>query len=831
MSQHKTFLSRSPLVGRTDELRHLELCWSHARTGNGNAVLIAGEAGIGKSRLVMELEDFARADEALVMRFQCSPLQSNSDFYPIQDYLARWAGARRTEPEHLRYSKIQRVLTSSTSGQIPAKLLQGLVAIGSPSKPTDVLQSPRRKRQEVLEVLLEGLTELAAIKPLLFILEDAQWLDPTTSELMEHIVRRAASQRLLTLVTARRDYDPGWIGTAHTSVVIPRRLNGADTLALAIQISGSSNRSSSDLQHLADRSEGVPLFIEELSREKAVVGAGLPDAATIPAGLQALLMARLDTLGPAKRVAQVAAALGRRFSHDVLAFACDGTEAEFNKTIERLMAAEFLLTKPIMPGSHYSFRHVLFQEAAYASLLRQQRAIVHGKIVHALGTRAPDVISDHPEIMAHHADHAELHFSAAEYWLAAGKASAARGSVVEAVNSLKMGLASVERCPPGVAKERLDFELNMDLGPALMALKGYASDDGLATFRRARTLLDHSRSSLEEIHVLLGLFNVHFGRAEFLQALDVGQQANRLLSVGYGGYPVLVGQTQCMMGNFIDARRSLEQTLNKYDPTLDANSGLFCRADVVATAFLAKVEFSLGNLDRSSELTRTTMDLARAEGHPLALAIAFLGQLLLATEAADWGFAQKVADEALAHVKLHSLENYRLWLAFHRAALSLRTNPNAAIATMHQILGEADAAGTQLFRPAQLGLLGAAYAGTGRKEDALSIIDQGLEIARETQGLEAAPALLRLRAKLLSETNLAAAIEDLEASLAMARHQSARMEELRSATVLARILKDTDRRDYAKDLLARIFGTFSQGHEFPDLKQAERVLASFAAIG
>jgi tetratricopeptide (TPR) repeat protein len=816
----------SPLVGRTDELRHLEACWSRARAGQGNAVVISGEVGIGKSRLALELEKHAQADDALCLRLQCSALQSNTHLHPIQEHLANIAGVRPTEPLSLRADKIQKMIMLAVSDQPLERLISGLVAIGAPADPDGDVRGSQSRREVLLEALNAGLTDVTALKPLLYILEDAQWLDPTSNDLLERLVRRVSRFRLLVVVTGRREYDPSWIGAPHTSVVIPRRLNAADSLMLAQQIAGIDTFSAGDLQSVIDRSEGVPLFVEELSKAMPGDGAIAPDGLKVPATLVALMMARLDTLGPAKEIAQIAAALGRRFSHSIAARVWGGRDAEFNALISDLMVAEFVLPKPIVQGAHYTFRHALLQEAAYASLEGEQCALVHAKIADVLAADQQDMMIHQPEIMAHHHERAELHQWAARDWLAAGKASAARGGVEEAINCFKLGLGSIMRGARTEQLKRLEFELNMNLGPALMALKGYASEDGLSAFAHARRLLGLSRSSLEEIHVLLGLFNVHFGRGEFQQALDVGQQADQHLTVGYGGYPVLMGQAQCMMGDFVEARRSLERALERYDPALDVNSGLFCNADVVATSFLAKVEFSLGNLDRSAELTRVTMDLARQQGHPLALAIAYLGQLFLAAEMGDLEQAQKIADDALAHVTQHNLGNFRLWVAFHRAALSLRSNPAAAIATMHQILDEADAAGTLMFRSAQLGLLGAAYASTGRKDEALAAIEQGLATARKTRGLEAVPALYRLRAKILLEARPAEALRDLEASLALARSQSARIEELRSATVLARALKGTDREGYGRDLLAVVYEAFRRGHPFPDLQHAGRVLAS-----
>lgn len=541
-------------------------------------------------------------------------------------------------------------------------------------------------------------------------------------------------------------------------------------------------------------------------------------------------MTRLDKVGPAKRMAQVAAVLGRQFSHDIGVLLWGGSEAEFAQVIADLMAADVLQRKPIERGAQYSFRHTLLQEAAYGSLLRQQRTAIHADIVRALASNAKDVVADQPALMAHHSDFAEDHLAAAGHWLMAGKASVARGAVEEAVTYFRHGLASVRRNSVTDQRERLEFELNSNLGPALMALEGYTSEEGLMAFSRASKLLSWSRSSLEESHVLLGLFNVHFGRAEFAQALDVGIQADRLLAMGFGGYPVLMGQALCMMGELTEAQRCLERAIAQYDATLDMNSGLFCRADVVATSFLAKVEFAFGNLDRARALTDAAMSLAQQQGHPIAIAIGYLGQLFLAAEAGDLGAAVTLADNAHSHAVQHHLGNYRLWVSFHRAALSLRTNPTAAIAAMHGLIDEGDAVGTLTFRPAQLGLLGGAYASLGRTDEALVLIDKALQLAHTSRGLEAMPALRRLRGKMLALIRPDQALRDVEASLAMARGQSARMEMLRSATVLARMLKDTDRRDDGRDLLAGIYQSFTQGHQYPDLQQAARVLEQLSGM-
>ena len=809
-------------------MTHLKERWAEAIAGNGGGVFISGEAGIGKSRLARELEHHVHADAALVLKYHGSPQHSNSDLHPVIEHLYLVAGVRRTEPDAVRYAKIEKMLALSSPSYLPARMLQGLVALGGVPTLHDEQQSPRLRRDAVLGALIEGVADMSQIKPLLMIVDDAQWFDPTSVELLNRLVERSQNLRILLVVTARREFHPDWISLKQISLLLPRRLNAEDTKTLAARVAGANSLSPAAFQNVVDRSEGVPLFVEELTRELAAMGPGPNASLAVPASLQTLLLSRLDRLGPAKRMAQNVSALGRRFSHDLGAAVWDGSEREFQLLIERLMAAEILLPMPVAPGAFYAFRHALLQEAAYASFEPKQRQLIHAKIVDTLERHAQFLVVDQPEIMAFHCNIADQHAMAAAHWLEAGKASAARGSVLEAVNFFELGLTSADRAADAKSCEQLKFELFLNLGPALMALKGYSSDAGLEAFEQARQRLNLSRSSMEQIHVLLGLFNFHFGRGELNKALEVAQQADQALAVGYGGYPVLLGQSLCTMGRFPEARRSLEKALAGYDASLDAQSGLFCRADVVATSFLAKTEFALGNLDRAAELTQAAMDLARQQGHPVALAIAYLSQLFFASEAGDLALAQTTAEEALAHATKHDLGNYLLWVSFHCAALTLRADAAASIAIMEKNLEQAKSAGTLMFRPAQLGLLGAAYSSQGKHEDALHLIDEGIATAQQTGGLESLPALYRLRANTLTKLmRPAAAIREAEHSLSIAQAQSARTEELRAATLLARLLSEPVRREQVLDLLSNLYAKFQHGLQIPDLKHAARVLTSF----
>lgn len=417
--------------------------------------------------------------------------------------------------------------------------------------------------------------------------------------------------------------------------------------------------------------------------------------------------------------------------------------------------------------------------------------------------------------------------SAARLHLDAGKAAARGGSVADAVREFKLGVASTDLASDGEMREQLLFELNMNLGPALMAEAGYTSTEALAAFLQARRRLHLSRSSMEQVHVFLGLFNVHFGRGELERALEIAGQADQALSVGYAGYPVLLGQTLCMMGRFLEARERLSAALAKYDPSLDAGSGMFARADIVATVFLAKTEFALGHISRAGELTARAKVLADEQDHPIANALAYMGEMYLTSETGDFARARTIAGEALAHATLHGLSNYRRWITFHTEAMRMRADPAAAIETMVRLLAETEAEGSRMFRASQLGLLGVAYASIGRNDEALFHIDDGIKTAHEAFNMETMPALYRLRARtLLALQRPVEALRDVEDALSMAQSQSAQTEELRSAIMLVGMHRDSDQREASRDLLAATYGKFEKGVRIPDLKQAERLLAS-----
>lgn len=818
--------SLPPMVGREAERATLEGLWDAAVRGHGSAVLISGEPGIGKSRLAAEVQTLAQAQGAFIVRLQSASDRSHSDLHSLHELMRHLVRLQKADPPAVRRRKLERYFALFWRAAPPERLIECLVDLGVEGGGSQGAATGQQRRETQLKNLIAGFAEVSRAVPILLIHEDAQWIDPTTEEWLVRLVDVLHDLRLLLVVTARRDYAHAWSTRPHVRMLVPRRLDPASSQALVQRVPGFNELPEADRADIVERGEGVPLFLEELAKDAVNQHrhARPSPSQPLPLTLNAVLLSRLDAVPTAKRVAQMVSVLGRSFEHDMAALVWGGNAAEFGRMIEALMAAEVLLPRPVRSGARYQFRHALLQEAAYASLLREERSFIHARVVDVLLAASPEEIDAHPELIAYHSDCAGRHDLATRFWLRAGQNSARRGAVSIAANGFRMGLASAQRREAGPEHERLSFELLLGLGASVMAESGYTSREALGAFEKARRLMHCAKDRREELQVWLGLFNVHFGRGELRKSLEVATMAHERLLPEYGGYPVLMGQAYCYMGRYDEAQRSLELALQVYTPAVDANLGLFCRADVVATSFLAKVEFARGRLQRSAELTEKALVLAREQGHPIAIAIALMGHLFLLIDCRKMEEAGRAFEEAYQHAASNDLSDYLLWLRFLGAGLALRADPLAAIGRMKEAIAAMDQAETLMFRPAQLALLAGALAAVGHGDAALETISQGLDVAGRTEAREAVPALHRLRAKLLTKSDPARAAQCLQQALAEARAQGAVMEELRTATLIAGALKQIGNNDEARSLLAEVYDRMTKEFRHPDVSAAAALL-------
>ena len=482
------------LVGREEELEILLRRWSKAKTGQGQVVLLSGEAGIGKSRLTAALLEAIASEPHTRLRHFCSPQHTDSALYPTIGQLERAAGFTRDDTLQAKLDKLDLLLAQSSTSAQDAGLFAEMLSLPNDGRYPKPDLTPQQRRQQTLEALASQVAALSSQNPLLMIFEDAHWADPTSLELFSRIVDKISTLRVLLIVTFRPEFDPPWIGRPHVTALTLNRLAERETSAIISRLVGNKSLPPSVRQDIIERTDGIPLFVEEMT--KAVLEAGDEGAAeqtvaavpspalAVPASLHASLMARLDRLGPAKEVAQVGAAIGREFSHALLAAVARKPEIELGSALDRLIEAGLLFRQGVPPEAAYLFKHALVQDAAYGTLLREPRRALHARIAETLESQFAEIAENQPEVLARHFAEAGMSETAIQYWSKAGERALQRSANAEAAAHLT---SAIELVPKGGGESRLELRLQMALGSAARAIHGHAAPEFCASIP-ARTI-------------------------------------------------------------------------------------------------------------------------------------------------------------------------------------------------------------------------------------------------------------------------------------------------------------------------------------------------------
>ena len=493
------------LVGREEELELLLRRWSRAKTGEGQVVLLSGEAGIGKSRLTAALLESLAGEPHTRLRYFCSPQHTDSAFYPIIGQMERAAGLAHDDTAQAKLDKLDAMLAQSFDAlRQDAALFAEMLSLPNDGRYPALDLAPQQRRQRTLEALTAQIEALTRQSPVLMIFEDAHWIDPTSLEALGRAVDRIRTLGVLLIVTYRPEFEPPWIGRPHVTALTLNRLAEREISAMIDGVVGNKLLPASIRQDIIERTDGIPLFVEEMTKavleaesegEAQRTAAAVPSPAlAVPASLHASLMARLDRLGPAKEVAQIGAAIGREFSHALLAAVVRKPEAELQSALDRLIAAGLLFRQGVPPHATYLFKHALVQDAAYGTLLREPRRALHARIAETLESQFAEIAENQPELLARHCTEAGLIEKAASLWGKAGQRSLARSALVEAAEQLTRALDQIATLPATPALRREQIKLQVALITPLIHVKGHAAPETKAAAEQARLLIEQAEA-------------------------------------------------------------------------------------------------------------------------------------------------------------------------------------------------------------------------------------------------------------------------------------------------------------------------------------------------
>ena len=806
--------------------------------------LVSGEAGLGKSRITAELEERLQAEPHLRLRYFCSPYHQDSALFPIIDQLSRAAGFARDDPPASKLEKLEALLARTAPLDDDVAFLAELISLPASERHPLLNLSPQRKKERTLEALIRQLEGLAHEKPVVTVWEDAHWLDPTSRELLDLTVEHVRSLPVLLIVTFRPELQPPWAGQPQVSMLALRRLDRRDCTTLITQIGGGKTLPDEVVFAIADRTDGVPLFVEELT--KSVLERGLLreendryvfdrplQPLAIPATLHALLLARLDRLVSARGVAQIGAAIGRKFSYALLRAVSRLPEGELQMALGQLVASALVFQRGAPPDAVYTFSHALVQDTAHGSLLRKARQQLHAQIAGALETHSPEVIETQPELLAQHYAEAGLVERAVAYWDKAGHRSVARSAMAEAVAQFQKGLDQLALLPEIPERRQKELEFSSALGAVLNVVKGSAAPETGQAYARARELWEQLGSPAEFVEVPCGQSRYHAHRGELDRAqslaedlLHLSHRRNDVAGLVMGHYSS--GRNLMWVGSFASSRSHLETVLALYDPnshhSLVRQTGI--HPQLAAQAALGIVLFCLGFPDQALAQSNKAIAGARRLPHPPTLAMSMgMDALLLSIIGDDVGLEQRV-DGLVAIATDQGFPFYRATGAIYRGWVKAK---NADVTEGLSLLRAGSSAycatGATVWMPLYIALLAAACEIAGQIEEAAARLDQALQLVERTGERWFAAELDRQRGQLLLRQGHPEAAEKLyREALSIAREQEAKLWELRAAASLARLWRDQGRCAAARDLLAPVYGWFTEGFATPDLKAAKMLL-------
>jgi predicted ATPase/class 3 adenylate cyclase len=839
----------TPLVGREQEVELLRERWAQVKDGLGQVVLLSGEAGIGKSRLVQVLkEQVATESQAWLTPCQCSPYYQNTALYPLIDLLERVA--LRFEREESPPQKLRKLEGFLVQYGLPlaetVPLFATLLSLPLTADYVPLTVSPEQQKQKTLHALLTMLLRRAAQQPVLFVMEDLHWVDPSTLELLSLLVDQGPTARILTLLTFRPDFSPPWTGRAHLTQMTLPRLPRRQAMEMTGRVAHSKALPAEVVEQVVAKTDGVPLFVEELTKmvlesgllqeqeDRYALTGPLPPLA-IPTTLHDSLMARLDRLATVKGLAQLGATLGREFAYDLLQAVSPWDEGTLHRGLHQLVAAEFLYQQGVPPQATYRFKHALIQEAAYQSLLKSTRQQYHQRIAAVLEGRFPEIVETQPELVAQHYTEAGLGAQAIPYWQRAGQRTIERSAPLEAISHFTTGIALLQTLPETPARTQHAVTLHLALGAALQMAKGIAAPEVEQAYTQAYAWCQRVGETPALVPVLFGLWRFYHSRAQFHRARELGETLLRLAQRAYDSTLTVIaryalGATWLWLGALPAARLHLEAGIARYTPDqrhalvfrMGQDPGVTCRLYASMTLWL------LGYPEQALARLHEALALAHALAHPYSLAWARCMAAFVSQCRRD---VPAVHQHAEAAVALATAQGFPLFAAYGTSlrgwALALQGQGEAGLAQLRQGIAAQRATGAALFVPYSCTMLADVSAHLGHTADGLQALAEAHTLVEQQEERWWEAEIARLRgAVLLRQTGTSPAEAEacFQRALDVARRQEAKALELRAAMSLSRLWQQQGKRTEAHELLAPIYGWFTEGFDTADFQEAKALL-------
>jgi class 3 adenylate cyclase/tetratricopeptide (TPR) repeat protein len=832
------------LIGREEELELLLRRWSKAKTGEGQVVLLSGEPGIGKSRLTAALLERLTTEPHTRLRYFCSPLHTDSTLYPLISQMERAAGFAHDDTAQAKLGKLDAVLAQSFTPPQDAALFAEMLSLPNDGRYPSLELLPQQRRQRTLEALTAQMEALSQSNPVLMIFEDVHWIDPTSLEALGRAADRIRNLRVLLIVTYRPEFDPPWIGGPQVTALTINRLAQREIDAMIDRVVGNKLIPIGIRQHIIERTDGIPLFVEEMTKDVLeAVGeeaAERPVAATsslsvaVPASLHASLMARLDRLGSAKEIAQIGAVIGREFSHFLLAAVMRKAEGELETELERLITAGLLFRQGVLPHATYLFKHALVQDAAYGTLLRSSRQQLHGQIASTLEEEFPEIVEVQPELLARHCTEAGLDEQAIKYWRTAGEKAVRRASNREAIGHFRRALALNEKQAPDVGRSLTELAILSQLGPALMSVHGWTAPEVGVAFERAEHLARELESSIDLAPPLAGLWLFHTARGQFSRADEITKElfdvahtlhdSDVLLQAHHCAWPI-----RWFRGALTDAKAHTDAGMGLYDEVRHARHRfLYLGHDpaVCALSIKSVLQWLLGHPTQGVRSERDAIDLARRLQHvpSLAHALWFVCQAQVARS--DAVAVVNTANELLTLSEEHGLPQTRaVALAYLGWAIGQTEDVSRGIRRLEEGLAMYNRLGVRSNLCLTICLLAETYFMAEQYEKGMEQANLAIATSSEIGDRWCLPRIHTIRARLLQTFRQVDAAEaSLQLAVDIAAAQSAKGAQLQAVNSLARLWREQGKPQQARELLAPVYSWFTEGFDTRDLKEPKALL-------